>query len=104
VRVRGPNPDPEWWQQLVAVVEVRARAGGLLLSITAPPLQRRQRPDQPQKHAEAAAAALPLAELRSIWAVVATHNTRTAAATSAQQWRVLLQLAGTHGATAAGTL
>jgi hypothetical protein len=98
--VRGANSNPEWWRQLLAVVEVRARASdGLLLSITVPPPQRRENPDQLQQQAEAAAAALDLAELRSLWAVVATHGTRTTAATSAQQWPE-----GTHGATATGTL
>jgi hypothetical protein len=47
---------------------------------------------------------LALAKLRSILAVVATHCMRTTAATSAQQWRVLLPLAGMHRATAAGML
>jgi hypothetical protein len=58
VRVRGPNPDPEWWQQLLAVVGVRARASGLLISITVPPLRRRQNRDQPQQQAKAAAVQL----------------------------------------------
>jgi hypothetical protein len=81
------------------VVGVRARASGLLLSITTPPLQRRQHQGQPQQQAEAAAAVLALAELRSIWSVVATHSTRTTAATSVQQ-----RPEGTHSATLAGTL
>jgi hypothetical protein len=87
VRVRGPNSDPKCGQQLVAVVEVRARASGLLLSIRCVHVhvRRRQHPDQPQQQAEAAAAALAMADVRSIWAVVATHGTRTTAATSAQQ-------------------
>jgi hypothetical protein len=93
-RIRsGGSSSWQWWR----CVHVPVR--GLLLSITVPPPQRRQHPDQPQQQAEAAAAALALAELRSIWAGVATHGTRTTAATSAQQWPE-----GTHGAILAGTL